>query len=90
MQRQASLVEFEGKVFDGIVFQSMADLNNFEFNEPKGNPALITADKTLINDFIVRAHYLVSANAFSRVYARRQKESAISLINYLKKEYCLK
>jgi hypothetical protein len=90
MQRQASLVEFEGKIFDGTVFQSMEDLNNFEFKEPNGNPALLTTDKNLINDFIVRAHYLVSANVFSGVFARRQKEVAISLINYLNNEYCLK
>jgi hypothetical protein len=90
MQRQASLVEFEGKVFDGTVLQSMEDLDNFEFKEPDGNPALATTDKSLINDFIVRTHYLVSVNVLSGVFARRQKESAIRLINYLKKEYHLK
>lgn len=87
MQRQASLVEFEGRVFDGSVFQSMEDLSNFEFIEPSGSPVLATIDKSLINDFIVRAHYLVSANVVSRIFARRQKEAAINLINYLKKEY---
>ena len=90
MQRQAALVEFEGKIFDGAVFQSMLGFNNFEMKEPAGNPALITTDKVLINDFITRAHYLVSANVYSQVYARRQKEAAISLIGYLKKEYQLK
>ena len=90
MQRQAALVEFEGKIFDGNVFQSMEDLNTFEFKEPAGSPVLVTSDKNLINDFVVRAHYLVSANVISGVYAQAQKESAIRLINYLKKEYCFK
>lgn len=90
MQRQSALVEFEGRVFDGTVFQSMLDLDNFEFKEPPGNPALVTADKNLVNDFITRAHYLSSANVYSQVYARRQKEAAIRLISFLKKEYCLK
>jgi len=89
MQRQSALVEFEGRVFDGTVFQNMLDLNNFEFKEPSGSPALATTDKNLINDFITRAHYLISANVYSQVYARRQKEAAVRLINYLKKEYCL-
>lgn len=90
LQRQASLVEFEGKIFDGIVFQKMADLDNFEFHEPKGSPAIITNDKSIINDFIVRAHYLAAANSFSQIYAQRQKKAAIGLINYLKKEYHIK
>mgnify|MGYP001618545808 FL=1 len=90
MQRQSALVEFEGRIFDGTVFQNMLGLNNFEFKEPEGNPALITSDKALINDFITRAHYLISANVYSQVYARRQKEAAISLISYLKKKYSLK
>ncbi len=90
MQRQSALVEFEGKIFDGAVFQNMLDINNFEFKEPAGSPAFITADKNLINDFITRVHYLGSANVYSLVYARRQKQSAISLIDYLNKEYHLK
>lgn len=90
MQRQSALVEFEGRVFDGTIFQNMLGINNFEFKEPAGAPTLVTADKNLINDFITRAHYLISANVYSQVYARRQKQAAISLINYLKKEYHLK
>jgi len=87
MQRQAALVEFEGKIFDGSVFQSMLGAHNFEFKEPAGSPALVTTDKGLINDFITRAHYLGSANVYSLVYARRQKEAATNLINYLKEKY---
>lgn len=90
MQRQSALVEFEGRIFDGTVFQTMLDVNNFEFVEPSGSPALATTDKNQINDFITRAHYLISANVYSQVYARRQKEAAVRLINYLKKEYCIK
>lgn len=90
MQRQEALVEFEGKIFDGSVFQKMLGLNDFQFKEPAGSPALITADKNLINDFITRAHYLGSANVYSLVYARRQKQAAINLINYLNEEYHLK
>lgn len=90
MQRQASLVEFEGKILDGNVLQSMENAETFEFREPEGNPALATSDKILINDFIVRAHYLISINALSSISAQQQKETAIRLINYLKNEYHFK
>jgi len=87
MQRQAALVEFEGKVFDGAIFQRMEDLGMFEFREPSGNPQLITKDRTLVNDLVMRAHYLGSANSLSRTLARSQKEAAISLIGYLREVY---
>ncbi|MGH2552715.1 MAG: hypothetical protein ACRDEB_03300, partial [Chitinophagaceae bacterium] len=90
MQRQSALVEFEGKIFDGAIFQNMMDVHSFEFITPAGIPALVTKDKSTINDFIVRAHYLIAANAYSLVYARWQKMAAASLINYLKSDYCLK
>ncbi|MEI2755827.1 MAG: hypothetical protein V9F46_05140 [Chitinophagaceae bacterium] len=90
MQRQAALVEFEGNIFDGNVFHNMEDLNRFQFKEPVGQPRLITSDKNLINNMIVRIHYLISANSLSREYSAKQKILAVHLIHYLKKEYHLK
>jgi hypothetical protein len=90
MQRQSALVEFEGKIFDGAIFQRMEDLRSFKFREPKGNPALISTDRSLINDLVMRAHYLGSANSLSRSMAGDQKQAAISLIGYLKHGYHIK
>jgi hypothetical protein len=32
------LIEIQGKVFDGAVFQEMINIKNFEINQPSGNP----------------------------------------------------
>jgi hypothetical protein len=84
------MVEFEGKLFDGNVFHQMTDINSFEFSVPESGTPLITEDKAVINDFITRVHYLISVMLFSENFAKQQKAKAISLIEFLKKEYHLK
>jgi hypothetical protein len=89
LQRQQAMVEFEGKLFDGNVFHQMTDINSFEFSVPESGTPLITEDKAVINDFITRVHYLISVMLYSENFAKQQKAKAISLIEFLKKEYHL-
>ena len=89
LERAQSLIEFEGKLFDGNVFRRMTDINSFEFHMPEDSPQLITQDKTVINDFIVRVHYLISVMLYSEIFIKNQKLKAKRLIEFLKKEYRL-
>jgi hypothetical protein len=56
--RLQSLIEIQGKVFDGSVFQQMINIKNFEINQPEGYPPLITEDKQTLNELSVRIHYV--------------------------------
>jgi hypothetical protein len=87
--RQWGLIEFEGKIFDGTVFQQMTDRETFEFSVPAGNPLLIMEDKKIINEFIVKVHYLISIMLFSKNSTNQQISQAGRLIQFLKKEYRL-
>lgn len=87
--RILAAIELEGKVFDGIVFQQILDKDSFIFYPPVGNPKLITDDKTIINELIVRLHYLISISAFTESYFKRMNQQAIQLVAFLKKEYYL-
>ena len=82
--------EFEGKVFDGGVFQNMMDVEEFKFKPPSGNPLLVTSDKAVLNEFIVRTHYLISIMLFSEKDEKTQQNMAIRLINLLATEYNIK
>ena len=66
--RLQSLIEIQGKVFDGAVFQQMINIKNFEINQPSGNPALITEDKKTLNELSVRIHYVLSILLYSQNY----------------------
>jgi hypothetical protein len=87
--RQWGLIEFEGKIFDGTVFQQMTDRETFAFSVPSGNPPLITEDEKIINEFIVKVHYLISIMLFSKNSTNQQISQAGRLIQFLKKEYHL-
>jgi hypothetical protein len=85
--RILSAIEFEGKIFDGMVFQQILDKNNFVFKQPDGNPALITDDKTIINELIIRLHYLISISAFTELYFNKMNTQAMQLISFLQEQY---
>lgn len=87
--RQQALIEYEGKLFDGNVFQEMINKQTFEISPPPGNPPLITEDKKIINEFIVKIHYLISIMLYSKNYAIRQMSQAENLIQFLQNEYQL-
>jgi hypothetical protein len=85
--RILATIEFEGKVFDGMVFQQILDKDNFIFKQPDGSPQLMTDDKTIINELIVKLHYLISISAFTEVYFKGMKKQAVQLITFLTNEY---
>ena len=87
--RLQSLIEIQGKVFDGAVFQQMIDIKNFEINQPTGNPALITEDKQTLNELSVRIHYALSILLYSQNFITELENEASRLIETLKKEYHL-
>ena len=88
--RLQSLIEIEGKIFDGVVFQKMINTKNFEINQPGGNPALITEDKQTLNELSVRIHYVLSIILYSQNFISELEKEASQLIETLKNEYHLK
>ena len=88
--RLQSLIEIQGKVFDGAVFQQMINIKNFEINQPEGYPALITEDKQILNELSVRIHYVLSILLYSQNFITELEKEASQLIEALKEEYHLK
>ncbi len=87
--RQQALIELEGQIFDGNIFQEMINKNTFKISPSTNNPTLINSDKKLINEFIVKIHYLVSIMLFSKNFANQQIKEAEHLAQFLQKEYHL-
>ncbi|MBS1575883.1 MAG: hypothetical protein JST09_11325 [Bacteroidetes bacterium] len=56
--RANSYYDFVGKLFDAAVFQEMLQVYPYNYTEPKGNPALLTHDPAIVNEYISRGHYL--------------------------------
>jgi hypothetical protein len=90
MMRILSTIEMEGKVFDGMVFQQLVNMDDFTFQNPSGDPSLITDDKKIINEMIVRFHYLISISAYTEHYFKDLNNQANHLISFLQKQYLLK
>lgn len=90
LSRLQSLIEAQGRVLDGTVFQGMTDLKSFSIVAPSGNPALITEDKKVINELIVRCHYIMSILIYSRNFMTHLRDEALQLMEILKKAYHLK
>ena len=88
--RLQSLIEIQGKVFDGTVFQQMINIKNFEINQPEGYPAFITEDKQTLNELSVRIHYVLSILLYSQNFITELEKEASQLIEVLKEEYHLK
>jgi len=90
MLRLQSLIEYQGKIFDGVVFQQMTNMEDFSINHPVGNPPLITEDKKMINELVVRIHYVLSILLYTEKFVINMKNEAAELIEFLKKEYHIK
>ena len=88
--RLQSLIEIQGKVFDGAIFQQMINIKNFEINQPEGYPALVTEDKQTLNELSVRIHYVLSILLYSQNFITELGNEASQLIEALKEEYHLK
>ena len=89
LTRVQALIESEGRVFSGLVFQEMTDMETFTFHTPAANPPLITNDKLLINELSMRLHYVVSMMVFVKHFYKHLKAQATQLISDLQKEYHL-
>ena len=89
-ERFRAKVEFEGKIFDGEVFQKMMDIEDFKLKSPSGNPLLVTSDKAVLNEFAVINHYLISILLFTERSVKNEQKRAIGLINFLVKKYNIK
>jgi len=87
--RLQSLIEIQGKVFDGAVFREMMDIKQFSIIPPAGNPALITENKETLNELSVRIHYVLSILLFSKNFIVNLNQEASELIGVLKEEYRL-
>ena len=85
--RLQSLIDIQGKVFDGAVFQQMINIKNFEINQPGGYPFLITEDKQTLNELSVRIHYVLSILLYSQNFITELEKEASQLIEALKEEY---
>jgi hypothetical protein len=88
--RLQSIIELEGKIFNGTVFQQMTNLDPLSFTLPAGKPALMTEDKTLINELIMRLHYAISISAFTKNYIKELQNRASGLITVIEKKYKLR
>jgi hypothetical protein len=88
--RQQSLMDYEAKIFDGNVYQKMVDSRTFNISSPDGNPRLITADPMIINEFIVKCHYVKGIMLYSLNFAKQRRAEAIQLMQFLQREYKLK
>lgn len=78
------------KIFNGIIFNEQFDSTNIVlYKKPKGNPALVTYDSQLINEFITSAQYLKSVTRGIRIRQENTKNIAVRLLVFLQKEYHL-
>lgn len=87
--RQQAVSDYEAKIFDGRVFQKMVDSKTFDISPPSGKPVLVTSDPMIINEFIVKVHYVKSIMLYSINFAKQRRKEAIQLIQFLQREYHL-
>jgi len=76
------------KVFDVRIFETMVNGNKIQ--RPGGNPALFSQNKELINELLVRAHFVKRNNAGIINKLEELKQNSLSLQKLITKEYHLK
>jgi hypothetical protein len=76
------------KVFDVQVFETM--VNGETVARPVGNPVLFSQNKELINELLMKAHFVKRNNANIMNLLDRMKQQALNLQETIKKEYHLK
>ena len=78
------------KLFDAGIFHQMMDADNpLVFNEPAGNPPLLTDDPVIINEICSRYHYIYGTHRVIIADNERLKNKAIQLMGILQEEYHL-
>jgi hypothetical protein len=75
------------KVFDARVFETMVSGNKIQ--RPVGNPALFSQNKELINELLMRAHFVKRNNAALINNLEELKQKALNLQKIIAKEYHL-
>ncbi len=79
-----------GKIFNGYVWNDMADTSNKAIiSRISYNPPLMTYDEKLINEFVIKVVYLKTAYRLTNGNIEGAIIAAENLITFLKKEYHL-
>ena len=76
------------KVFDVRIFESM--VNGEIITRPIGNPALFSQNKELINELLMKAHFVKRNTAQLMSMLDGMKQKALNLQETIRKEYHLK
>ncbi len=80
-----------GKIFNGYVWNEMADTSNKAIiSRISFNPSMMTSDKNLINEFVIKVVYLKTAYRLTNGNIEEAIKAAENLQDFLKKEYHLK
>lgn len=87
--RSNSYFDYVGKVFDAAVFQEMLQVYPYDYKAPNGNPALLTHDPAIINEYIGRLHYLGAISAGNSGQARIRIDQTNRLIELIQSKYHL-
>jgi hypothetical protein len=77
--------EKANNIFDGEIFHRM--MITKEIIRPVGNPSLFTADKTLINGFMMEVQYMEKVNQKQQLRGQELVNQARKLIDDIKKQY---
>jgi len=75
-------------VFDVRVFQEMT--RNNEVERPGGNPTLVSSDPNLLNELSIKLHYWKRTSVTTVETLTKLRETAIRLIDRIKRKYHLK
>ena len=80
-----------GKIFNGYVWNDMADTSNKAvISRISSNPSLLTSDEKLLNEFVIKVVYLKTAYRLTNGNIEEAIKAAENLLVFLKKEYHLK
>ncbi len=88
--RANSYFDFIGKLFDASVFQEMLQVYPYDYHLPNGNPALLTHDLAIVNEFISRLHYLGTISTGNSGQVRLRINQTNRLIDLIQTKYNLK
>jgi hypothetical protein len=89
--RNDILYNILGKVFNGYVWNDMADTTNKAIiSRITSNPSLMTSDEKLINELVIKVVYLKTAYRLTNGNIEEAIKAAENLHGFLKKEYHLK
>ena len=80
--------EMGGQIYNSNIFYHLMD-SNMNFLRPSNNPQLITEDLSVINNVTFQIQYLSTITRGNFLRAQYVKETAVQLIDILKKEYHL-